>query len=187
MTEPANDTLLLIDACIRRQPAAQKELVRRYAGALLSVARRYARSHAEAEDILQDAFMLIFNKIKTFMPEKGPLHAWMRKIVINTALAHYRKFHFDFEQPTQTLPDTVESAPEVFSKLNYDEILELINDLPVGAREVFNMAVFDEFSHDEIGAALNIPAGTSRYLLSKARKILQEKILKLQENELARI
>jgi RNA polymerase sigma factor (sigma-70 family) len=187
MTEPANDTLLLIDACIRRQPAAQKELVRRYAGALLSVARRYARSHAEAEDILQDAFILIFNKIKTFMPEKGPLHAWMRKIVVNTALAHYRRFYFDFEQAVQTLPDTAENAPDIFSKLNCDEILEWINNLPVGAREVFNMFVFDGYSHDEIGAVLNIPAGTSRYLLNKARKMLQEKILKLQENELAGI
>ena len=72
-------------------------------------------------------------------------------------------------------------------KLGFEELLVLIDTLPNGAREVFNMAVFDAFSHEEIAEALGIPAGTSRSLLSRARKQLQQHILKLQSHELARI
>lgn len=182
-----SDIQTLITGCKRGDPAAQKELVRRYAASLLSVARRYVRNTSEAEDILQDAFILIFNKIASYNPDKGAISTWMRRVVINTALAHYRRFRFQYETTVDQLPDQVEMAPDVLSKISFEEILNLVNDLPEGAREVFNLSVFDAFSHDEIAEILQIPAGTSRSLLSRARKLLQEKILKLKVNELASI
>lgn len=181
------DISSILQGCIRRQPAAQKELVRRHAGALLSVARRYARAATEAEDILQESFILIFKKIDQFNPEKGSLGTWMRRIVIHTALAHYRKFRHTYEMTVETTPDTCDPEPDIIAKLSFEELLVLIDTLPNGAREVFNMAVFDAFSHEEIAEALGIPAGTSRSLLSRARKQLQQHILKLQSHELARI
>lgn len=177
----------LINSCKQGAPAAQKELVRRFAASLLSVTRRYVRNPSEAEDILQDAFIMIFNKIATYDPDKGAISTWMRRVVINTALAHYRRFRFQFETTVGQFPDQVEMAPDVLSKISFDEIMNLVNDLPEGTREVFNLSVFDAFSHDEIAEILQIPAGTSRSLLSRARKLLQEKILKLKVNELANI
>ncbi len=181
------DISSLLQGCIRRRPDSQKELVRRYAAALLSVARRYTRTATEAEDVLQDGFVLIFKKIDQFNPEKASLGTWMRRIVIHTALGHYRKFRYTYETVVDTPPDSCDPAPDIVSKLSFDELLALIDTLPNGAREVFNMAVFDAFSHEEIAEALGIPAGTSRSLLSRARKQLQQQILKLQSHELAGI
>lgn len=187
MTNRETDHFDLVQGCIAQHPASQKELVQRYAASLLSVARRYARTREDASDILQDAFILIFKKIKTYDPDKGTLTAWLRKIVVNTALAHYRKMNFSQEKTTETLPENIDVSADIFAKMGFEEILTLVNTLPEGARAVFNMAVFDEFSHEEIAITLGIPVGTSRSLLSRARRLLQEKILKMQSNELARI
>lgn len=187
MTERETDNFALVQGCIARQSASQKELVQRYAASLLSVARRYARNPEDAADILQESFILIFKKIKTYDREKGTLATWMRKIVVNTALAHYRKMNFSHEKTVEILPENIDISADIFSKMSFDEIIALVNTLPDGAREVFNMAVFDDFSHEEISATLGIPTGTSRSLLSRARRLLQEKITKMQSNEMARI
>ncbi|HOY06861.1 MAG TPA: sigma-70 family RNA polymerase sigma factor [Saprospiraceae bacterium] len=187
MTESNADIFALVTGCIRRQPASQKELVRRYAATLLSVIRRYARNSADADDILQECFILVFKKIDTYDASRGSLPGWLRKIAVNCALMHYRNMRFSQEKATEFPPENIDVSADIFSKMGFEEILALVNTLPDGAREVFNMAVFDDFSHDEIAAALNIPAGTSRSLLSRARRLLQEKILKMQSNELARI
>ncbi len=187
MTQPGSDIIALVTGCIRQHPASQKELVRRYAANLLSVIRRYARNSADADDILQDCFVLAFKKISTYDLERGSLPGWLRKIAVNCALAHYRNLRFERERVQEFLPENVDVSADIFSKMGFDEILALVNTLPDGAREIFNMAVFDDFSHDEIAAALKIPAGTSRSLLSRARRLLQEKILNMQSNELARI
>ncbi len=187
MIGPDTDIFTLVDGCIRQHPAAEKELVRQYAAILLSVARRYARTPDAAEDILQEAYILIFKKIRQFQADKGSLLAWMRKIVIHTALAHYRNFRFQYEKATELLPDAFETAPDALAQLSFDEIVSLIATLPEASRTVFHLSVFDDYSHDEIAALLHIPAGTSRSLLSRARKQLQERIINRQSNELARI
>ena len=134
-----------------------------------------------------DCFILIFKKIGSFNPDKGSPSGWMRKIAVNSALAHYRKFHFDYEKTMELLPDNADVSSDIFSKMGFEEILTVVDTLPEGARMVFQMAVFDDFSHDEIAKILGISPGTSRSLLSRSRRLLQEKILKIQSNELARI
>jgi RNA polymerase sigma factor (sigma-70 family) len=177
----------LWQGCTEKRPDAQRALVQRFAPGLLSVARRYARNRAEAEDILQDSFILIFEKIGSYDATRGSLPGWLRKVVINTAISHYRKFHFTHERPSEILPDNTDQTPGVIQQLSFDELLELVNTLPDGLKTVFNMAVFDDYSHDEIGELLQMPAGTSRSILSRARKILQEKINARQQYELARL
>ena len=130
MFHATTDLLTLVTGCVRQQPAAQKELVRRYAALLLSVARRYARNQAEAEDILQDNFLLIFQKITSFNSDKGYLTSWMRKIVIHKALAHYRNHQYQYELTRDVLPDTLEDQPAVFPKMSFDELCTLIQQLP---------------------------------------------------------
>ena len=187
MTDKEMDIFALVQGCIRQHPASQKEIVRRYAASLLSVIKRYARNSDDASDILQDCFILIFKKIGSFNPDKGSPSGWMRKIAVNSALAHYRKFHFDYEKTMELLPDNADVSSDIFSKMGFEEILTVVDTLPEGARMVFQMAVFDDFSHDEIAKILGISPGTSRSLLSRSRRLLQEKILKIQSNELARI
>jgi RNA polymerase sigma factor (sigma-70 family) len=180
------DISTLVNGCQKGQAAAQRVVVQQFAPWLMSVARRYARNREEAEDILQEAFILIFEKIHQFKADKGSFQGWMQRIVVNKAISHYRKFHFTHEAPTEVLPEQMDISGDVFSKLSMDELIELIASLPEGAKQVFNLYVFESYSHDEIAALLNIPSGTSRSLLSRARKILQDHIQK-QIHELERI
>lgn len=123
----------------------------------LWLCERYAHCQADAEDILQEGFIQIFSKIRQYDAQKGSLYSWMRKVVIHCALAQYRGKRFQLEQELGTLADDLEIAPEILQQLDYEFLLNLVNELPENARAVFNLAVFDEFSHDEIAALLNIP------------------------------
>lgn len=86
----------LIKGCIQENALSQRELFRRYAGKMLGVCQRYARNPADAEDIVQDAFIKIFEKIHQFKSE-GSFEGWIRKIVVNTALKKYTLIRYDKE------------------------------------------------------------------------------------------
>jgi RNA polymerase sigma factor (sigma-70 family) len=187
MHPSADDLQALLRDCARGHASAQRQLVLSAAPRLLAVARRYARTHAEADDLLQDALIRILDQSHTYASERGTPYAWMRTIVIRTVLAHYRKHRFRYETHPEHLPDTHPTQPDVWPNLAFEELCRLVEQLPDGMREVFNMAVFDEFSHEQIAAELGVAVGTSRSMLSRARKILQEKIQQLQAHELARI
>ncbi len=176
----------ILSGCKRRDPFFQKELVTRFAAMLMTVARRFCRDIPSAEDVLQEGFILIFKNIDSFNSEIGSFEAWMRKVVINTALKQIRKSSFKFEIPTETFMDESKVMPDIMSKLSLDEIIKLINKLPTGYREVFNLYVFDDYTHEEIADLLGIAQGTSRSQLARARKILQEQV-QLLYNEVERI
>lgn len=169
----------LIMGCIREDRKCQVEVFRRYSGKMLSVCRRYARHRLEAEDILQDAFVKVFNNMEKFQ-FKGSFEGWMRRIVINTALKNYQKSSFQKEQIGLDHYDDRSIEPEAVSQLAEEEILELIDKLPTGYRVVFNLYVIEGYSHKEIAEMLNIGESTSRSQLVKARKMLKEQILKFQ-------
>ncbi|MEM9820658.1 MAG: sigma-70 family RNA polymerase sigma factor [Bacteroidota bacterium] len=170
----------LIEGCIKENKQCQKELFLRYAGKMLTVCRRYARHQLEAEDILQDAFIKVFDKINQFK-FNGSFEGWIRRIVVNTALKNYQKSSFQKEQIG--IEDYEENGlePTVYAQLHQEELLALISALPDGYRVVFNLYVLEGFSHKEIAQSLGIQAATSRSQLLKARKMLQAQILKLQK------
>ena len=172
----------LIQGCTREDPACQKEVFRRYASRMLGVSQRYARSIEDAEDILQDAFIKVFDKIGQFKSE-GSFEGWIRKIVVNTALKKYSLTRYAKE--ITGLEHTENSysieAPVAYSQLTEKDLLALIKDLPDGYRLIFNLYVIEGYQHDEIAAMLNIQAGTSRSQLVKARMMLQKQILQLQK------
>lgn len=176
----------ILSGCKRSDPFFQKELVTRFAPMLMTVARRFCRDIPAAEDVLQEGFILIFKNINSFNSEIGSFEAWLRKIIINTALKHIRKSSYKFELPTEILIDERNVMPDIMSKLSLDEILKLINTLPPGYKEVFNLYVFDDYSHEEIAELLGIAQGTSRSQLARARKLLQEQV-QLLYNEVERI
>jgi len=136
----------LILGCLREDRAIQKEFFRKYAGKMLGVSRRYARHELEAEDILQDAFVKVFNNLSKFL---NPMD----------------------DRPID---------PTAITDLGEQDILDLIKDLPDGYRVVFNMYVIEGYSHREIAEKLEIGESTSRSQLVKARKMLMNRITKLQ-------
>jgi len=150
-------------------------LFQQYAGKMMTVCLRYAGDQKEAEDILQESFIKVFDHIGQFRGE-GSFEGWLRRIVVNTALRilQRKKIHFstinDNDETTPAVP------PHVLDQLSTGELLQLISRLPEGYRIVFNLYALEGYDHNEIAAMLNINPGTSRSQLAKARKLLQQQI-----------
>jgi RNA polymerase sigma factor (sigma-70 family) len=172
----------LIKACIKEDGASQKALFDRYSGHMMTVCLRYARSSADAEDILQDAFIKVFDKMHQFKFE-GSFEGWIRRIVVNTALKKYSLRRYEKEVVGYELKEKDESSVEAsaYSDLTAKELMDLINMLPSGYKLIFNLYVIEGYQHDEIAEMLGIQPGTSRSQLVKARNMLQKQILELQK------
>lgn len=172
----------LIKGCLRQDRSVQKAVFDLYAGRMLGVAQRYARNQADAEDILQDAFIKVFEKIGSFKGE-GSFEGWIRKIVVNTALKKYTlaRYSRELSEEFLSVPEAEQTSdPSTYSHLSEKDILGLINKLPDGYRVIFNLYVIEGYRHEEIADMLGIQAGTSRSQLAKARLMLQKQITRLQ-------
>ncbi len=173
----------IIKGCINNNALCQKSLFNRYASLLLGVCMRYARNKEDAEDILQDSFIKIFNKIGQFKGE-GSFEGWMRRVVVNTALKKYSVSRYSKELSVEEVKDvTVADSNDVpaFNHLTEKDLLVLIHNLPDGYRIIFNLYVIEGFQHDEIANMLGIQPGTSRSQLVKARQMLQREIIQTQK------
>lgn len=160
-------------------PKAQAELYTRYASVLFSICLKYAPSYVEAEDILQDTFITIFDKIEQYK-NKGSFEGWLKRIAINTALQRYRKpavFNIVNEENIKEVEVEVDEET-----IPLDFLLSIIRELPDRYRMVFNLYVLDGHSHKEIATLLDISQGTSKSNLARSRGILKEKIEKSQHN-----
>lgn len=132
----------------------------------------------EAEDILVQGFFKIFKKIDQYQ-NKGSFEGWMKKIMINESLMFLRQrknFHLSLQQDEIDIPE----QEEIQSNIQYDELLELLNQLPVGYRTVFNLNVIEGYKHREIAEKLGISINTSKSQLIQAKKKLQSIIKKKQ-------
>jgi RNA polymerase sigma-70 factor (ECF subfamily) len=170
----------IIEGCLRQKRECQQELFKRYAGKMLSVCMRYARHQMEAEDVLQDAFIKIFDHLHQFQ-NKGSFEGWIRRVVVNTALKTFDRKSFTHEQYGLELREDFSAAePSVFSQLSEAELLGLIARLPEGYRIVFNLYAIEGYSHAEIAETLGVQESTSRSQLVKARKMLQAMVMELE-------
>lgn len=169
----------LIQDCRDGVKASQYLLVKRYAGMLLSVCRRYARDEAMAKDILQETFIRIFENIRSFQPT-GSFEAWMRRIAVRRSLQWLEKSWFRQESQPVELPAEPVAEPPIYDSLEADEIMDLITALPPGYRAVFNLFAIEGYDHREIGELLDISESTSRSQLARARRMLQQKLFQLK-------
>lgn len=171
----------IIRECLRGSVQSQKHLYERYAGKMYAVCLRYARSSADAADILQEGFVKVFTKLEQFNFQ-GSFEGWVRRIMVNTALRTYQRQRFDFEQSGyERLPDMPVDA-DALSSLSEKELLALIAKLPDGYRVVFNLVAIEGYSHAEAAEMLGIQESTSRSQLTKARRWLMEQ-LDILENQ----
>lgn len=170
----------IIEGCIRQDSKCQRALFDRYAGKMMGVCTRYAKDTMEAEDMLQDAFIKVFQYIGQFKFE-GAFEGWIRRIVVNTAIRHLEKKKIQFKDIEETTYDAPRVEASAYTHLGQEDLLKLINQLPDGYRMVFNLNAIEGYSHEEIAEMLNIQPGTSRSQLVKARKMLQYQILQLQK------
>ncbi|MBK7358194.1 MAG: sigma-70 family RNA polymerase sigma factor [Saprospiraceae bacterium] len=170
----------IIQGCLKGDRISQKALFDRYSGKMLAVCSRYSRHLMEAEDLLQDGFIKVFTNLEQYKFE-GPFEQWIRRIMINNAIKNCHRKSFQNEYSVgDELPETFED-PEAIDSMSERELLGLINELPDGYRMVFNLYAIEGYSHKEISESLKIEESTSRSQLVKARKVLQDKLLKLQK------
>ena len=160
---------------MREERACQQALFRRYAATMLGVCRRYARHDMEAEDLLQDAFIRVFNKMHTYRGD-GSLEGWIRRVVVNIAIRNYRKSSFQKESIGLPELEREGADPTALDNLSADEIRREIARLPDGYRVVFNLFAVEGYSHREIADLLDCTESTSRSQLRKARLALQARL-----------
>jgi len=155
-------------------------LFEQYAGRMMTVCIRYSTTNAEAEDMLQEAFIRIFSYIGQFKFE-GSFEGWLKHIVVNAALRILQKKGIRFSELNEGIQEQQIADSEVWANASEEEILKLISKLPLGYRTVFNMYVLEGYSHAEIASLLKIDMGTCRSQLAKARKALQQQIMSQQK------
>ncbi len=170
----------LIQKSKKRDIKSQSEIYHLFAGKLFALCLKYSKTHQEAEDNLQEAFITIFDKMDQFK-FKGSFEGWMKRIVINTALQTYRQKNV-LNLVEENYPDEVDVEINE-DKISLKYLLKIIRELPERYRMVFNLYVLDGYSHKDISNMLGIAEGTSKSNLSRARLILKDKVESSQQNQ----
>lgn len=168
----------IIAGCRNGDRKAQKALTERYSPMLFTVARRYCSQDQDAADVLQDALIRILKGLQKNYREEGKFERWLRTVVITTALNALDKAKLKHEHPVDEIPFDAGAPPEAYAHLGAEALMKLIQALPDGYREVFNLYVIEGCTHREISAMLHISEGTSRSQLMRARLMLQKMIMK---------
>lgn len=173
------DYISTIHKCLENNRESQQVLYKALAPKLMGVCRRYTRSRQEAEDCLQESFVKIFTNLPKFNGE-GSFEGWARRITVNESLQFLRKNKkFDFMSDISDYHQVADNTGNAIAKMNHDELLQLLNNLPEGKKVVFNLYVIEGYSHKEIGTLLGINENTSKAQLSKAKDLLVEMVEKL--------
>lgn len=175
-----NESQLLRKAT-RDNRRAQQELFERYSPKMLSVVRMYIKDVHQAEDVMLSGFFKVFTHLKDFR-EEGSFEGWVRQIMVRECISFLRKGN-KLELEEDLAKVEVEGVNDIEIHLEVEEIQRLIDDLPEGYKMVFVMYVIEGFKHREIAELLGIDIGSSKSQLFKARKLLQRKLLTLNEFE----
>lgn len=169
----------LIVGCIQENPQAQQALYKRFASKMLGVCYRYVRNREEAEDVMQDGFVKIFNNLSKFRRESS-LETWMTRIMVNTALNHLKSTNkFRMESDLELVYNDANLSVSQFQQIDTHLLMKCIQDLPDGYRVVLNMYAIEGYSHKEIGETLGIGESTSRSQFSRAKALLEKQLVSL--------
>lgn len=174
----------IINDCKNRNTKAQEEVYKALSPKIFAVCLKYSRSYAEAQDNLQEGFLLIFEKIEKYNFQ-GSFEGWCKRVVINYVLQQYRNQNV-FEIVSENIAD--ETSLEVEEEnISLDFLTRIIQELPDRYRLVFNLYVMDGYAHKEIAAMLDINIGTSKSNLARAKAILKEKIERNAQMDIPRV
>lgn len=149
----------------------------------MGICMRYTRSEFDAEDLLQDIFIKIFDKIQTYKGE-GSFEGWIRRLTVNTILVFLKRKSREMKWNTiETIEETEVSLDNIIDQMSGEELFDLINKLPEGCRFVFNLYIVEGYNHKEIAEILKISEGTSKSQYSYAKKLLQKALIDIKGSE----
>lgn len=184
--DPKDQNILndIVKKCVKGDRKAQQELYKAFYGKMMGICYRYSKNSEDAKDILQDGFIKVYSNLKKYN-FTGSLEGWIRRIIVNTAIDHYRKYknvHFVDDDKDFILENSKTESPDsIYSQFGEEVIIEAIQALSPAYQTVFNLNVIDGFQHKEIAEKLDISEGTSKSNLAKAKKNLRKILLKKEE------
>lgn len=165
----------LIENCISGNRKAQKELYDLYAPKMFAICLRYTKSQMDAEDILQEGFVKLYNNLHRFRGE-GSFDGWVRRIFVNTAIEHIRKRNLNMASGEGLENSIADKHKSALDNLYEKDIIKSSMNLSEGYRTVFNLYAVEGFSHKEIANHLGITESTSKSQFSRAKAILRNVI-----------
>lgn len=176
----------IVEGCAKGDRFHQQQLYQAMYSEMMAVCYRYARRSEDAKDLFQEGFIKVFDKIEKY-DFKGSLKGWIRRIMVNNAIDHYRKQKNKFAM-SESLLEAERIADEeldesFFEGISSAQLLDCVQKLSPAYKAVFNMYVLDGYTHGDIAVELDISEGTSKSNLSKAKKNLKEMVLQLIKNE----
>lgn len=166
----------LVSECLKGKPSAQKVLFQMHSGKMFAVSLRYMGNTMEAEEVLQDSFIKVFEKLNQWKGN-GPLGGWIRAVVVNTALTRIKnnkKFRLD-----KNIDDAVslsDNGEDQLEAMQAADLMKLIAQMPDGYKTVFNLFVVEGYGHKEIADLLGISESTSKTQFLKAKNWLVKRI-----------
>lgn len=171
----------IIEQCQKNDRKAQELLYRRYSNVLFSICLRYSNSYENAQDVFQEGFILIFKKITQYS-FSGSFEGWIKRVMVNLNLEKHRQKEIWLTEIEENMPliDEEDNDLNNFQNINYQDLIQYVQNLPTQYRQVFNLYVFEEYTHNEIAENLKISPGTSKSNLSRAREILRKELMKIK-------
>jgi len=164
----------IVNGCIAGEPIYQRYLYDKFQGKMLVVCVRYVKDRDVAQDVLQDGFIQVFKKIGDFR-NNGSLEGWIRRIMVNMALMHIRKYKKEQDQISiDALSEKIDTGKMIMDTMGAKDIMKFIHELPDGYRTVFNMYAIEGYSHKEIAKELGISVNTSFSQYSRAKALLKK-------------
>ena len=164
----------LIEACVKGDRLAQRNLYDIFSKRMYVVCLRYTKSQQEAEDVLQDSFIKVFKNLKGYRGESR-LDYWIKRIVVNTALNSQRKKLYMYPMVDIDAVKNDFDHSKSLSSFQLEELLNMIKELPAGCQTIFNLFAIEGYSHKEIAGMLKVSEGTSKSQFSRARKYYRKK------------
>ena len=170
------DEQAILAGCLKGERRSQELLYKNFAPTMFAICLRYAADHPQAEDMLQEGFIKVFQNLGRFRNE-GSFEGWMKRIFVNTALEWLRKHGV-----MNRVMDVEFFAEEIiqedaFDELSKNDLVRMIQNLSPGYRTVFNLFAIEGYSHKEIAVMMNISEGTSKSQFSRARYLLQKMVI----------
>ena len=169
-------TAVVKKAC-KGDAAAQAWLYQQYSKAMFNICTRMAATKNDAEDLLQDAFIIAFNKIHQ-LKEADQFGGWVKRIVVNECIKYTKKNIVVKDVEEGTLENIAEEETEWWKTVDMGIIYKEIKALPEGCKQVFNLYVIEDYSHRDIAQELNISESTSKSQYHRAKQLLKERITK---------
>lgn len=169
----------ILSGCLAKSRKSQKELYKLYFGFSMKICLRYAESKNEAIEMVNDGFMKAFSNLHRY-DNSRPFQSWLSTIMINTSIDYYRARLKRIKMEELKNNYDLQDSDNILSKLNYDDLIKLVQRLSIGYRTVFNLFVIDGYNHEEIAKMLSISTGTSKSNLFKARQHLRDMLKEME-------